>query len=66
MPTYEYRCTSCQNEFVTRQKITDEPLTVCPHCEQNTLQRVISPVGFSLKGSGWYVTDFKGNKKEDA
>ena len=65
MPTYEYRCTACETEFVTRQKMTDEPLKVCPHCEQETLQKVISPSGFILKGDGWYVTDFKGGKSSD-
>ena len=63
MPTYEYRCTSCEHEFVTRQKMTDEPLTVCPHCEKETLKKIINPTGFILKGEGWYVTDFKGRGK---
>ena len=26
---------------------------------------MVSAAGFQLKGTGWYVTDFKNNKKND-
>ena len=64
MPIYEYRCDSCGHELEVMQKLADAPLTDCPECETSALRKKISAVGFRLKGSGWYETDFKsGNKK---
>ena len=64
MPIYEYRCENCGHELERLQKMSDDPLTDCPECGASTLRKVISPVGFRLKGSGWYETDFKkGNKR---
>ncbi len=64
MPIYEYRCSSCGHELETLQKISDAPLTSCPECQQNSLQKLVSAASFRLKGGGWYETDFKkGNKK---
>lgn len=42
MNTYEYRCENCQHEFETQQHFKDKPLTKCPECEQDTLERLIS------------------------
>jgi putative FmdB family regulatory protein len=64
MPIYEYRCESCGHELESLQKMSDPALTECPECKQESLKKVISAVGFRLKGGGWYETDFKsGNKK---
>ncbi|MEJ5211066.1 MAG: FmdB family zinc ribbon protein [Burkholderiales bacterium] len=69
MPIYEYRCSACgfQKEYL--QKMSDAPLTTCPECGKETFSKLLSAAGFQLKGSGWYVTDFKGNgsapKKEE-
>ncbi len=63
MPFYEYRCGTCGHEFEAMQKINDAPLTGCPECGKESLVKLISAVGFHLKGSGWYETDFKGGKK---
>lgn len=59
MPIYEYRCTACgfQKEFL--QRISDAPLTDCPECGKKTLGKMVTAAGFQLKGSGWYVTDFR-------
>ena len=59
MPIYEYRCESCgvQKEFL--QRISDAPLTDCPECGKKSLQKMVTAAGFQLKGSGWYVTDFR-------
>lgn len=66
MPIYEYRCEGCGHELEKMQKVSDPPLTECPACGRPTLKKVISPVGFRLKGSGWYETDFKkGDKKKN-
>lgn len=56
MPTYEYQCRSCNHRFEVWQKMTDEPLTVCPEC-QGTIRRVLFPAGIVFKGSGFYKTD---------
>jgi putative FmdB family regulatory protein len=66
MPIYEYRCASCGSDLEVIQKISDSPLTECPKCGKNSLEKVISATQFQLKGTGWYATDFKesGKKKE--
>ena len=56
MPTYEYLCQSCSHRFETWQKMTDEPLTVCPECGAH-IRRVLFPAGVVFKGSGFYKTD---------
>jgi putative FmdB family regulatory protein len=62
MPTYGYRCGSCGHQFEIVQRISEEPLTVCPKC-QGKLSKVLYPVGISFKGSGFYTTDYKGSGK---
>lgn len=59
MPIYEYACQACGHKFDTIQNFSDEPLTDCPVCQEPTLKKLISASAFHLKGSGWYVTDFK-------
>jgi putative FmdB family regulatory protein len=63
MPIYEYQCNSCgmQREFL--RKISDPPLTTCPECGKETMQKMVTAAGFQLKGTGWYATDFKGDAK---
>ncbi|NLT22760.1 MAG: zinc ribbon domain-containing protein [Syntrophorhabdus sp.] len=58
MPIYEYQCTGCGKIFEVFQKISDEPLTECKICK-GTLTKLISNCAFHLKGTGWYVTDYK-------
>jgi putative FmdB family regulatory protein len=64
MPIYEYRCNSCGSKKEHLQKISDAPISICPACGSNDYSKLISAAGFQLKGSGWYVTDFKNNKTE--
>jgi putative FmdB family regulatory protein len=61
MPIYEYRCENkdCGIKIECLQKITDEPMKVCPECKVPSLKRLMSAAGFRLKGGGWYETDFK-------
>ena len=61
MPIYEYRCSACGHELEALQKLSDTPLTVCPSCGKSELRKQVSAAGFQLKGSGWYVTDFRNN-----
>ena len=63
MPIYEYRCSACGHEFEILQKISDQPLTECPACGKSALAKLVSAAGFQLKGSGWYVTDFRDGSK---
>ena len=64
MPIYEYRCEACGHYLETLQKISEEPLSVCPECGRSSLQKLVSAAGFRLKGSGWYATDYKDNGKK--
>nr|WP_315478688.1 FmdB family zinc ribbon protein [uncultured Rhodoferax sp.] len=60
MPIYAYKCESCGFAKDVLQKISDAPLQDCPTCAQPTFKKQLTAAGFQLKGSGWYVTDFKG------
>jgi putative FmdB family regulatory protein len=60
MPIYAYRCTSCGHAQDVLQKMSDPLLTVCPACGASTYAKQLTAAGFQLKGSGWYVTDFRG------
>ncbi len=60
MPIYAYKCGSCGHAKDALQKISDAPLTVCPACGAEAFTKQITAAGFQLKGSGWYVTDFRG------
>jgi putative FmdB family regulatory protein len=57
MPIYTYRCEHCGVQFERTLKFSDDPLTVCPECETETLRKVYLPVGIVFKGSGFYATD---------
>ena len=61
MPIYAYRCSNCGHEQDVLQKMSDAPLTQCPACGQSTYAKQVTAAGFQLKGSGWYVTDFRNN-----
>jgi putative FmdB family regulatory protein len=60
MPIYAYRCESCGFQKDALQKMSDAPLTTCPQCGKDTFAKQVTAAGFQLKGSGWYVTDFRG------
>ena len=66
MPIYEYRCASCGFDKEYLQKLSDAPIAVCESCGKPSMTKLVSAAGFQLKGSGWYVTDFKnsGAKKD--
>jgi len=58
MPLYEYQCASCQKVHEVVQKFADAPLTTCPECS-GPVTKLMSLGSFSLKGTGWYTTDYK-------
>ena len=63
MPIYEYECSACGHRVEVIQKMSDSPLKTCDSCGQSTLRKMVSAAGFRLKGSGWYVTDFRDKGK---
>ena len=64
MPIYAYRCATCGHAQDVLRKISDPPLNVCPACGASTFVKQVTAAGFQLKGSGWYVTDFRGDNKK--
>jgi putative FmdB family regulatory protein len=60
MPIYAYRCDECGFAKDVLQKIADPVLTDCPSCGKSSFKKQVTAAGFQLKGSGWYVTDFRG------
>lgn len=67
MPIYGYRCAECGHQKDVLQKLSDAPLTKCPACGAESFSKEVSAPAFQLKGTGWYVTDFRdGNKPSGA
>jgi putative FmdB family regulatory protein len=66
MPIYAYKCESCDHAKDILRKMSDEPLTVCPQCGESSFKKQLTAAGFQLKGSGWYVTDFRGGNSAAA
>jgi putative FmdB family regulatory protein len=63
MPIYAYKCGSCGHAKDVLQKFSDTPLTTCPACGAEAFSKQVTAAAFQLKGSGYYVTDFRdGNK----
>jgi putative FmdB family regulatory protein len=63
MPIYAYRCAECGHSKDVLRKISDPPLTTCPACGADAFNKQLTAAGFQLKGSGWYVTDFRDGAK---
>ena len=66
MPIYAYKCGSCGHAKDVLQKMSDQPLTVCPACGAPAFSKQVTAAGFQLKGSGWYATDFRGGSSAPA
>lgn len=65
MPIYEYQCNACGHQHEALQKLSAEPLVICPACNEAELRKKVSAAGFRLKGGGWYETDFKSGAKKN-
>jgi putative FmdB family regulatory protein len=59
MPIYAYHCEKCGIRFEQQQKFTDDPLMICPECNEPALRKVYQPVGIVFKGKGFYATDHR-------
>jgi len=67
MPTYDYKCEACGNQFERFQSITSAPIKKCPSCGKNKVRRLIGPgAGLIFKGSGFYITDYRSEGYKDA
>ena len=67
MPTYEYACDACGHKFEEFQSIKAKPVAVCPVCKKKKVRRLISAGGgFIFKGSGFYITDYRGESYNKA
>lgn len=58
MPLYEYQCADCKKIHEIMQKFSDAPIQDCPECN-GPVTKLMSLSSFSLKGAGWYTTDYK-------
>ncbi|NLN39037.1 MAG: zinc ribbon domain-containing protein [Smithella sp.] len=65
MPIYEYKCKKCGKQFEAFQGITEPDLKTCKFCK-GKVQKMMSLSSFSLKGTGWYATDYAGKKPQNA
>jgi len=66
MPIYEYQCSNCGHKLEELQRISEPPLTKCPHCGKDSLKRLIGTgAGLIFKGSGFYLTDYKKSPQKD-
>ena len=74
MPTYEYHCDKCGQDFEKFQSMSDKPLTVCPKelCGLKTwgkgkVRKLISAgAGLLFKGTGFYITDYRSDSYKAA
>jgi putative FmdB family regulatory protein len=65
MPIYEYKCRKCGRQYEAFQGINEPELKSCKFCKGN-VHKMVSLSSFSLKGSGWYTTDYAGKKPPTA
>lgn len=63
MPIYEYQCQACGERHDALQKFSEGALRKCPACGKLKLKKLVSAAAFHLKGTGWYVTDFRDKDK---
>ncbi|MFH0916370.1 MAG: zinc ribbon domain-containing protein [bacterium] len=57
MPTYEYRCISCEHQFERFQRMSDDAVKECEVCGAS-VKRLLFPVAIHFKGKGFYSTDY--------
>ena len=62
MPTYEYRCETCNHQFEVFAGMNDPAPDACEACGAAALKKLLFPVAVHYKGSGFYSTDYSGSK----
>jgi len=60
LPTYEYRCESCGNQYEKREGFSAPSRQKCPRCSK-TANRILHAPPIVFKGSGFYKTDSRGS-----
>ncbi|RMG68636.1 MAG: zinc ribbon domain-containing protein [Calditrichaeota bacterium] len=61
MPNYQYKCSHCQHEFERFFSISNYQQEVeCPSCGNTARLTISGGMGLIFKGSGFYITDYKG------
>jgi len=58
MPTYDYRCPQ-GHTFEVFQKMTEDPVALCPECGEAASRQISGGAGFLFKGEGFYITDYR-------
>lgn len=66
MPTYEYVCPSCKHAFEKFQRMSEDPVAACPQCNAAAERRMSGGAGLIFKGSGFYITDYRGDSYKKA
>ena len=74
MPTYEYSCQKCGQNFEAFQSMRDEPFRECPKqlCRlpkwgHGKVKRLLGTgAGLIFKGSGFYTTDYRSDSYREA
>ena len=64
MPIYAYECGACGATHDILQKMGEERKRKCPSCGELRLRKLVTAAAFHLKGTGWYVTDFRDKDKK--
>ncbi len=66
MPTYNYICKNCRNEFSVFRGINDTRDDKCTICGSKKIDRLITGgTGMIFKGDGFYLTDYTDYGKKD-
>ena len=63
MPTYNYYCSDCDSHFSYFQKMSESPISSCENCGGKVKRLITGGTGLIFKGSGFYLTDYKNDKK---
>jgi len=74
MPTYEYHCEKCGQNFDAFQSMRDQPYKECPKdlCRlpewgHGKVKRLLGTgAGLIFKGSGFYTTDYRSDSYKEA
>ncbi|MDH3753542.1 MAG: zinc ribbon domain-containing protein [Acidimicrobiia bacterium] len=73
MPTYDYRCSTCETAFELNQSFSEDTLKKCPTKKsgknpagctspgRGRVEKVFSAPGITFKGTGFYKNDSRGS-----